>query len=88
MARMMVWCCDGKVITAAGRAIGNDHHDQRNQEKQRWNVAAESLARAHRLLHHAQAGIPERGLLLAAQQEKVAGYQRRHNQEQPEHLRP
>ena len=73
-----------------GGGAGNrdDHRDERNQEKQRWNVTAESLARAHRLFHHAQAGIPKRVLLLPAEQEKVCGNERRHHQEKPEHLRP
>ena len=40
MARMMVWCWDGKVTTAAGRAIGDDHHGERDQEKQRLECDA------------------------------------------------
>ncbi len=72
----------------SGTGNRNEHHDECNQKKQRRNVTAKSLACTHRLLYHAQAGIPERGLLLPTQQEKVRGNEHRHNQEKPEHLRP
>ena len=63
---------DGLVLRrqgdhGGGTGDGDEHRDQRQQKQQRRDVAAKSLARAHRLLHHAQTRIFERALLLAAQ---------------------
>ena len=51
---------------------------EREQEQRRRHVAAEALARAHRLAHHRQARVAQRELLLAPQDRTVGRDQQRH----------
>ena len=79
----------GRQGDDGGRARdGGDHHGQGRQEQKRREVTPESVARAHGLLHYTQARIPERHPLLPAHQQDVSANERRHAQQQPEHVRP
>ena len=88
MARMMVCCCIGSLTMAAGRATATSIVSKRQQEEQRRQVAPEALTCGHRLLHDAQARVPERRPLLPPEQENIDGDQRRHGRHQPEHVGP
>ena len=66
----------------------DDHRDEREQEQQRRDVAAEALARAQRVLHHREARVAHRELLLAAQQQTYAATSSGTSEQQPEQFRP
>ena len=55
MARIIVWCA--RQGTTAADGDGDKHCDHCQQKQQRRDVAAKSLARAHRFLHMLKLGI-------------------------------
>ena len=88
IARITVSCCDGSVTTAVGRAIATIISVSATQEQQRRHVAPEALAGAHRVLDQREARVTQRALLLPPQQQRVDRDDRRHDQQQPQHLGP
>ncbi len=65
-----------------------DEQRQRDEEQQRRHMSAEARARTHRFAHQRQARIAQRNLALAPQQQQVGADQDRHQDEQPQQLRP
>ena len=66
----------------------DDRRDHRQQENERRDMAPQPLARAHRLVHEAQARVAHGVFFLAPQEEHVRAGERRRSEQQPQHVGP
>ena len=82
IARMMVSCCDGSVITAVGRDAANSSAASASSSSAGGTMAAPARALAERLLDQREAGVAHRASLAPVQQPQVQQHQQRRQQQQ------
>ena len=87
IASTMVSCCSGRLITACGRAIGQQQHRQRQEHQRRRHVAAPGAAVPIASFTRPRWAKRSAAALAPAQQPQVGQHQQRQGQQAPQHDR-